>query len=455
MEDVNSNMTTAYGDGLNLNSPVLQVRSSEFYISSRLETMIGYIVDPVTKESFRIRFLLDTGSSHSFIKTQGVEKYNLSIIERRLIGLQPFGCPVDTCLRDIVSLTFTAKSHSEGAETVEKIKLISVPQICDHVNSYKLSDEQLAAVKSKHITLSDPEAAKEGVLMVDILIGQDYYHQFVDGPKLHLLGGLVLIPSIGGYVMGGSSHCLFDPGKPLGHSSVSICVVNRISSFVGMTLDRDQQTIDQFASLECIGIKPEEDETDPILEEFTKTITHDGRRYMVDLPKIPALMEQLKTNFPQVFRRLVSGLKKLDKPSQEPLRQTYLKIMEEQIDLGILEEVACLGTVAEVEEQLRNNPKYYNTIAASEGTAVHYLPHFPVRKASDGSYRLVYDAAAKPFKGELSLNDCLETGPDLISSLASILIRFRLRRYACKGDISKAFLQIEVNPNDRDCLRLL
>ena len=119
-----------FSDGLDFNIPVLQVRSSEFYLASRLETMIVSIIDPVTGVRYNIRFLLDTGSSHSFIKILGVENYHLTVVEKRVIGIQPFGSPPDRRQRDVVSLKFFAKKHPDAAETEHEIKLIAVPHIC-------------------------------------------------------------------------------------------------------------------------------------------------------------------------------------------------------------------------------------------------------------------------------------------------------------------------------------
>ena len=417
--------------------------------------MIVYILDPTTETRYRVRFLLDTGSSHSFICIEEAERYHLPTVEKRVIGLQPFGSPVDRRERNIVLLKFITKTSESAPEVEQEIKAIAVPRICHHINSYALDKEQSEAVREQQISLSDPEAAEDGVLNVDVLIGQDYYHQMVDGPKLHMANGLVLIPSIGGYVMGGSAQRRFDLCQQSDTSPVSICVVNHVASFAQMSLEEEQQTMDRFVGIDNIGVDPVETEPSSILDEFNQKIKHNGVRYSVELPKKPELLAQLMTNFPQVFSRLQSGLAKLDRPSKHELKDTYTKIMQDQIDLGVLEEVACLGSEQDVLAQLKVNPRFYDTIAAPDGTPVHFLPHFPVQKASDGSYRLVYDAKARPWKGLLSLNDCLETGPALIMSLVSILIRFRLKRYACKGDIAKAFLQIEVDPKDRDCLRLL
>ena len=87
---------------------------------------------------------------------------------------------------------------------------------------------------------------------------------------------------------------------------------------------------------------------------------------------------------------------------------------------------------------------------------VYYLPHHPVLKESSltTKVRPVFDASAAGPNG-VSLNDCLEPGPSLFPNLVEILIRFRRWRVALTADITKAFLQIGVRPEDQDVHRFL
>ena len=55
----------------------------------------------------------------------------------------------------------------------------------------------------------------------------------------------------------------------------------------------------------------------------------------------------------------------------------------------------------------------------------------------------------------ISLNHCLESGPPLNPLLVEVLVRFRRWKVALTGDISKAFLQINVRKEDRDVHRFL
>ena len=58
-------------------------------------------------------------------------------------------------------------------------------------------------------------------------------------------------------------------------------------------------------------------------------------------------------------------------------------------------------------------------------------------------------------KNGVSLNDCLHVGPSLTPLLFDMLLRFRHFKICLIGDIEKAFLNIGVTEDDRNCLRFL
>jgi hypothetical protein len=86
----------------------------------------------------------------------------------------------------------------------------------------------------------------------------------------------------------------------------------------------------------------------------------------------------------------------------------------------------------------------------------YYLPHLAVIRPDKVSHRLriVFDASAKS-KGGLSLNDCVEVGDNLYPDMLAILLRFCWNPIAWIGDITKAFLQMELKPEDRSACRIL
>ena len=60
-----------------------------------------------------------------------------------------------------------------------------------------------------------------------------------------------------------------------------------------------------------------------------------------------------------------------------------------------------------------------------------------------GKIQSVFDGSAKT-RTSLSLNECLESGPNLNPDIMSVLLRFRTNEIAWMTDIKQAFLNIEL-----------
>ena len=170
--------------------------------------------------------------------------------------------------------------------------------------------------------------------------------------------------------------------------------------------------------------------------KFQKTIQFNKvtGRYNVRVPWEPN-KHDLPTNLILSKRRLNSLLNSLNKKDPGLIKK-YNEQLLEQVNLGFIEKVRNLNL--------------------HEGI-LHYIPHFPVFKTDSATtkMRIVYDASARVSSEALSLNDCLHTGPNLMQDLTGILLKLRTHRIAFTADIEKAFLQIELNNQDRDATRFL
>ena len=85
---------------------------------------------------------------------------------------------------------------------------------------------------------------------------------------------------------------------------------------------------------------------------------------------------------------------------------------------------------------------------------VSFLPHHPVtNEKKPGKVRRVANASSI-FQGQ-SLNSNLLKGPDLLSNLTGVIMRFRENRIALCADIEQLFMQVKVDSKDRPYLRFL
>ena len=193
-----------------------------------------------------------------------------------------------------------------------------------------------------------------------------------------------------------------------------------------------QNEFERMCSLEVLGLG----DTDSVPgEEFHEHFQEqlkmlDDGTYSTRLPWKKDLF-QLPSNKKLAIARLHSTTKRLEKLKK---LEDYHEIMKDQISNGILEAVPEKQT----------------------GEVVHYVPHQPVirEEAESTRMRIFYDLSATSCKEMPSINDCLEKGPSLQPLVLDILLRNRMSHNCVTGDIRKAFLQISVDPADRDVQRL-
>ncbi|UYV69493.1 hypothetical protein LAZ67_6003792 [Cordylochernes scorpioides] len=173
-------------------------------------------------------------------------------------------------------------------------------------------------------------------------------------------------------------------------------------------------------------------EEDKIVHQHFLNTVHqqeDGR-FCVGLPWL-GNQEGIPSNRHIAERRLFNTTRKL---RAKCIFSEYDRVFQEWLSEGVIEKVSP--------EDLNRN--------------CHYLPHHPVVKANSSTTKIrpVFDASCKD-KGNLSLNDCLASGPNVIEQIPAILLKFREKAIGVIADIRKAFLQIEVKEEDRDYLRFL
>ena len=168
---------------------------------------------------------------------------------------------------------------------------------------------------------------------------------------------------------------------------------------------------------------------------YAEKIKFSGTRYEASLP-FKQDHPVIPDNYRLAHGRLFSLLKRLN--SEPQILHQYDNVIKEQLATGIVNLV---------------NDDERDTV---EPGKVHYIHHREVLREdrSTTKLRVVYDASSKQ-KGQVSLNECLLPGPPLTPLILDILLRFRLNQTVLVGDLEKAFLNVEIKPEERNLLRFL
>ena len=375
-----------------------------------------------SKEGRKVRVLFDTGSHKTFITAKTVGKLGLETVRRERLGIKAFGRKTaEIEMREVVELSL---KDLNGMGKEVRIEAFVVDTIADIANIHiEVIKEQYPYLKDLYF--SDISKA-EDTLEVDCLIGSDFYWSFQSGEvRRGNPGEPVAVKTSIGWVLSGPIK-----GKSL--NSVTSCNVNFLTDSTALLTKTDntdlRTQVDKLWDLDSIGIRVDNEVYTSVIDNILFT----GKRYSVGLPWKVA-HKPLPSNYSNSLARL-KGLMRRLKETPEVLLQ-YDEVISQQIKEGIVEQVTALEPVGRV----------------------HYLPHRAVIRegAETTKLRVVCDASCKDGKTGVSLNSCLHVGPPMTPMIFDVLLRFRANHVALVGDIEKAFLNIEIHPEDRDSLRFL
>jgi hypothetical protein len=378
--------------------------------------------------------LLDDGSQKTYIEESLAKELKLKSLEVKTFQIAGIGnTVVGTFQRPIVE--FGMRKHE--FDVLAKARVL--PEIVNAmplVSLENVSREQL--IRNKIFV-------QLKMIKPRVLIGNDFYNRFVVCAKQRLPSGLWISSSATGDIVNGEGKVTFLEKQSYGaQTQISICgtatenFANDDLCIEDCSKSSDHTWIDMAKkqeSLQFLGLNDAIEKNDEeIKRKMESLMTFDGKRYQTGL-LWNSLVEKLPSNYHMAYAQLKSILGKLQE-NRKVLEQ-YDNIFLEQESMGFIERVP--------EEEV-----------SVGGRVVHYLPHHAVYK-SDSEHtkvRIVFNGAAR--RGDApSLNECLEKGPNLYNDLCGILMRSRLKNNLVICDIAKAFLQIELDPNDRDAIRFL
>ena len=298
-----------------------------------------------------------------------------------------------------------------------EMRLLSVPIICTRVVDVPVEWCRREYEHLRELNLSDMSRGEEPAM----LIGSDYYWQFVTGETISGSNGPVAVHTKFGWVISGPITVELNQQM----NANLITHVLRVDTAPSLkSLDKQ---LTAFWELESFGVT---DNETSVHEQFDSKITMCDGRYEVPLPWKDSYIS-LPDNLSLARRRLRSLLRRL-KQTPEVFKE-YHRIIRQQLESGIIEEV---------KEDVADD-------------RLHYLPHHAVikRDRETSKVRVVYDASARD--NGLSLNDCLYKGPKFNQKIFNILLKFRTHKIALTADIEKAFLMISIVLRDRNALRFL
>jgi hypothetical protein len=389
-----------------------------------LQTAVAEVTNPGSKKSVKARLIFDSGSQQSYISNRIRNVLELPAIGTENLLIKTFGSEKEqpkSC--DVVKFSL----NKPGGGIHLYVDAFSVETICSPVSKQKI---RVAKASYDHLSSLDLADSCDGKvdMPVDILIGSDYYWQFVTGEtRRGKHGGPVAVKTHLGWVLSGP---VVEVSQSLLESSV--CMSNTHV----LRLDTEEvaepcslrKEVAKFWETESIGIVPESE--DAVHQQFLNEIQMKDGRYEVSLPWKDG-HPTLPDNYNLSCTRLGSTLRRLRR-TPEILRE-YDRVIRDQEKKGIIEAV---------------NP----TLTSNK---IHYLPHREIIRTDKQTtkLRIVFDASAK--KDGPSLNDCIHAGPSLSPLLMDVMLRFRCFKVALVADIEKAFLMIGVDENDRDALRFL
>ena len=141
----------------------------------------------------------------------------------------------------------------------------------------------------------------------------------------------------------------------------------------------------------------------------------------------------LPNNYDMALRRLKSLEKKFENDPE--MRDRYAKSIQDDVEKGYVKRLS--------KEEVQNGSK-----------VTWYLPHrFVINPKKPDRLRRVYDASAK-FMGQ-SLNDKIYIGPDLLSSLFGVFLRFCEGRIAMAADVKEMYHMLCLPEGDKPAMRFL
>ena len=290
-----------------------------------LQTAHAFVYSTDEKYSANLRILFDSGSMNSFITPRARKMLNLQTTDTKEMTIKVFGGSRVTNKLDVVNLCVKSKKKDLNIYLSAYVNDVCQP----------LANQEINFAKENYPYLLDLELAdfnhNNSSMDIDILIGADYYWQFIENHTIRSDNGAgpVALASKLGFILSGPIMSKLDETSSSANFISSIHVL-KVENEILNERKELQKTLNNFWSLESLGISPEEyknndhggssKKDDEVLHNFNSEVNINTEgRFEVKLP-FKVKHEQLHDNYQNSKNRL----RTLSKKFKENLKNTHV-----------------------------------------------------------------------------------------------------------------------------------
>ncbi|GIY12713.1 reverse transcriptase [Caerostris darwini] len=365
---------------------------------------------------YNVRIICDSASERSYICESIAERAGLKTVGKEKLKIFTFASN-EASISELKRKRITLKNCN--SDLVITLEALATKTICASKISSP-SSRMVELLQNEGFELSDSGASSG---RVDILIGNDYLSAVLTGKTHRLNNCLMLYESVFGWTLSGRDGEFNE--RTVGKESAGLFI--RSSDESEENLSEGIRAMWEIESLGmCDSEKSESDKQ--VIERFEKNVKFVDNRYETGL----------------LWKRDAGDLS----DNFDLARRQFNKVRKE------------LKNDTFVKEQLMEVIKYqkeHNIIQeCGENEKGYFMPFRAVVRKDKLStqVRMVFNCSSSA-KGNLSLNDCLDQGPNLNPSVLDIILGFRKFKIGFCGDIEKAFLMIGIAEDDKKYLKFL
>ena len=395
----------------------------------------------------KIRALLDSGSSASFISERVVQSLRLQRIKQGVSVSGIGGSPLEMKINTVTTFKLHPVVGKKGSIDVTALV---VPRVTSDLPTTSIPFDR----KWKHLhnlRLADPDFNLPA--RIDVLLGIEVFTEvLLNGRRRGLPGTPVAMETVFGWVLSGRIESetigMYALVMATHHSSVELND-NMIQKFWKIEEPPSHPFV-QYSQEEQIALHH---------FETTHTRSPEGR-FIVPLPRSPSNTMTIGESRTQAVRRFLA-LERSRSPSNtmtigESRTQAVRRFLALERSLNRKGWFPEFDAVMTEYFDLQHAELVPLKDWEKPTDRVFYLPMHAVYKSTSTTtkVRAVFDASAKSISG-VSLNDTLLKGPTVHPSLIDVFLRFRRNRVAITADVSKMYRAIELAPADKDLHRFV